>query len=233
MIGLGATGSRAAAAYRSLGVAAVLPREQLGSDARDVKTRRASPLGARAPERLVAAGVCVRGAREDEEQVGDAVEVDTRERVDVRLERGELRTAGDRACDVQARRRIRAARQDEALQLGQRRVVLVAELLRASRSSAASCAAARRGRRTAPRGRRRRRRAGSARERGSRAAARAGRPRDDADVRVELVDDAVGADTRVELRRARAVAEARLARVAAARVDLREPDRLVALRAAR
>ena len=52
---------------------------------------------------------------------------------------------------------------------------------------------------------------------------------DDPDVRVQLVDDPVRADARVELRRARAVAEARLTRVAAPRVDLRQPDGLVAV----
>ena len=49
------------------------------------------------------------------------------------------------------------------------------------------------------------------------------------DGRVELVDGAVRGDALVELRHARAVAERRLARVAAARVDLRQPDRLVAV----
>jgi hypothetical protein len=51
--------------------------------------------------------------------------------------------------------------------------------------------------------------------------------KDDAEQRVQLVDDPVRADARVELRRARAVAEARLARVAATRVDLRQADGLV------
>ena len=47
--------------------------------------------------------------------------------------------------------------------------------------------------------------------------------------RVQLVDGPVGGDPRVELRYARAVAERRLAGVAAACVDLRQPYRLVAL----
>ncbi len=47
--------------------------------------------------------------------------------------------------------------------------------------------------------------------------------------RVELVDGAVRGDPLVELRHARAVAERGLARVAAARVDLRQPNRLVAV----
>ena len=49
------------------------------------------------------------------------------------------------------------------------------------------------------------------------------------DRRVQLVDRAVRGDPGVELRHARAVAERGLARVAAARVDLRQPNRLVAL----
>ena len=50
----------------------------------------------------------------------------------------------------------------------------------------------------------------------------------DPERRVELVDGAERADPAVELRDARAVAERGLARVAAARVDPRQPDRLVA-----
>ena len=45
--------------------------------------------------------------------------------------------------------------------------------------------------------------------------------------RVQLVDLAVGPDERIELRDTRPVAERRLAAVAAARVDPRQPDRLV------
>src|SRR5690349_4800757 len=88
-----------------------------------------SPLAAGPPERLVAAGELVRPPREDEQQVGDAVEVDARQRVHVRLERRELAPPRDRARDVQLRRRRRAARQHEAAQLRQLRVVLVTELL--------------------------------------------------------------------------------------------------------
>src|SRR6185437_8329907 len=49
------------------------------------------------------------------------------------------------------------------------------------------------------------------------------------ELRVELVYHAVGDHARVELGRARTVAEARLASVAAAGVDLGEADGLVAL----
>ena len=51
----------------------------------------------------------------------------------------------------------------------------------------------------------------------------------DADRGVHLVDRAEGGDARVELRDAGAVAERGLPRVAAARVDLRQPDGLVSL----
>src|SRR5262245_66098438 len=68
------------------------------------------------PERLVAAEV--RAAREDEEQVGEPVEVDERERVHVDLLRREqrvaLRAPAHRPRDVEPRRRLRPARQDEA-----------------------------------------------------------------------------------------------------------------------
>ena len=49
------------------------------------------------------------------------------------------------------------------------------------------------------------------------------------DERVQLVDDAVSAHERVELGNARQIAERRLPGIAAARVDLRQPDRLVPL----
>src|SRR5207253_2575220 len=55
---------------------------------------------------------------------------------------------------------------------------------------------------------------------------RLGREREP-DVRVQLVDGAEGRDAAVELRHARAVAERRLSAVAAARVDPRQPHRLV------
>src|SRR5205085_10590901 len=45
------------------------------------------------PERLVAPGERARGAREDEQQIRPPVEVDPRERVDIRPERRELRPA--------------------------------------------------------------------------------------------------------------------------------------------
>ena len=51
---------------------------------------------------------------------------------------------------------------------------------------------------------------------------------DDAENGVELVHGPVGGDALIELRDARAVPERRLSCVAAARVDLGQPDRLVA-----
>src|SRR5439155_8950633 len=90
-----------------------------------------SARGARLPERLVAARV--RRAREDEEEIGEPVQVDERERAQVdvlrRRQRLALDTAADRARDVQARRRLRPAGQDEALQLGQAVVPFVARVL--------------------------------------------------------------------------------------------------------
>src|SRR5438309_5544602 len=83
------------------------------------------------PERLLATGVC--GAREDEEQVGEPVQIDSGKRVDTNLlggvQNGELGAPADRASDVQAGSRIAATGDDEALQLGQVCVEAAAESL--------------------------------------------------------------------------------------------------------
>ena len=80
------------------------------------------------PERLLGAGVARAGA--DEEQVGEPVQVDESERVEVDLlgrgERVPLGAAADGARDVQPRRELGPAGQDEAAQLGQLRVEAVA-----------------------------------------------------------------------------------------------------------
>src|SRR5205823_4752404 len=85
----------------------------------------------RLPERLWGVRLRVRGARQDEEQVGEPVQVDERERAQAvgDRKRGNLRAPADRAGDVQARRRFRPARQDEALQRLELRVERVAEAL--------------------------------------------------------------------------------------------------------
>src|SRR5215218_9756041 len=85
--------------------------------------------GARLPERLAAFGV--RGAREDEEQVGEAVQVDERSRVEVPLARhGQhlaLDAAADGARDLQARGGLGASGQDEALERLERGVAVALE----------------------------------------------------------------------------------------------------------
>ena len=227
IVGLTSTPAKAAY-YRRIGVNALLPRTASAAQvARAVKSARA--LAARAPKRLVPAREHVRGAREDEEQVGDAVQIDPRQRVDVRFERGDLCAPRGSPRDMQPGRRFRPARQDEALQLGKRGVVLVAESLEVvdhllGRAQALVGTGERH------------REVGAdveqlvlhARKRHAKLRRQVARERD-ADVRVQLVDDAVRADPRVELRRARAVAEARLPFVAAARVDAGQADGLVFL----
>ena len=72
-------------------------------------------------------------AGEDEEQVGEPVQVHERELVDLhllgRLERLPLGAAADRARDVQPRSGLGAARQDEARQVRQLGVEPVAVVL--------------------------------------------------------------------------------------------------------
>ncbi len=146
----------------------------------------------------------------------------------VRRQRVPLGAAGDRPRDVQARRGLGAAGQDEAGQLRERLVQLVAEPLelvdhRLRDAEPLVGAGERDGQVGAdveqlvldPRERRAQRLGRRSREH-------------DPELRVELVDGAVRGDARIELRHARAVAEARLPLVAAARVDLRQADGLVA-----
>src|SRR3989442_13236317 len=86
------------------------------------------PISARLPEGLRAAGI--RGAGEDEEQVAETVQVDRGERVDRRLQRPRehlaLGPAAGGARDVEARGCLCPAGEDEAAELRQRRVRLVA-----------------------------------------------------------------------------------------------------------
>src|SRR5439155_24326003 len=147
--------------------------------------------------------------------------------LDVGSERVPLGAAADGAGDVQAGGELGAAREDEALQLRQRLVERVAEPLelvhqRLRRPEAALDLDGHREvgpdveqlvldplERIAKRRREVRRRERVA------------------ELRVELVDGAEGGEACVELRDPRAVAETRLARVSAARVDARETDGLV------
>src|SRR5207244_1806761 len=180
--------------------------------------------GAGTPERFVNSGFCVCGSREDEEKVRKPVEVDRRERVRIRhLQDRALGAAADRTREEETRRPLAPAGQDEALQLGERRVRLVDLLLepadRLLRDAEPLVAR-----------RERNRQVGAEVEELVLDAVEAARP---ADERVELVDVAHRRHPRVELRDPRPVAEARLALVAAARVDAREADRLVALAHAR
>ena len=193
---------------------------------------RADPLGAGPPERLVAT---VRRAGEDEEQVGEPVQVDRHERVDLRPRarrpaprarpggRRRARRAGERRPRCRRAARSSSARAGASLCASQRR------------SSSSTCACVTRSRsslsangteRSAPRSKS----SFWIRSSGSRSSSVEVRQREhETDLRVELVDHPVGGDARIELRGPRAVAEARLAPVAAARVDLGQADRLVAL----
>src|SRR5690349_6797556 len=82
------------------------------------------------PERLVAAGFRVRGAREHEKEVGKPVEIDGGERVRVRNgEDDPLGAAADRPREEEPCGALAPARQDEALQLAQARIRLVDLLL--------------------------------------------------------------------------------------------------------
>src|SRR4051794_31336324 len=88
--------------------------------------RRAGPPEGLAPLR-------VRGAREDEEQVGEPVQVDERHRVQVAVARDgdylALDAPADGARDVQARGGLGSPREHEALQRLERLVRLVAVAL--------------------------------------------------------------------------------------------------------
>src|SRR4249919_464453 len=83
-----------------------------------------------APEHLVAASVDVRSACEDEEKVGEPIEVDRSERIRVGdREHCSLGSAADGAHEEEARGTLAPAGENEALQLRQPRVGLVDLLL--------------------------------------------------------------------------------------------------------
>src|SRR3954451_5005670 len=176
--------------------------------------------GAGAPERAGHAGFCICGAREDEQEIGEPVEIDGRKRVHPRYgQDSALGSAADGPRQEEPRRTLAPAGEDEALELGQRRVGLVDLLLEPVDRLVGD-----------PQplvaldewnGQ-----VGAEIEELVLDALQAARP---AHERVELVDVADRGPPRVELRDARAVAEARLALVPAARVDARQADGLVAL----
>ena len=195
--------------------------------------RRLAQLTARPPEWFVPAGLGVRGAGGDEEEVGEPVEVGEHERVDpvllVRDERVALGSAARRARDVQARGCLRAARQDEALEHGQIGVELVAPLLEPIDRTLFD---------TQPVGDAE----GNAEvgadveevvldelEQPAQSLGQAGIGKHHTESSVQLVDGAERTDAAVELGNARAVAERGLAAVAGARVDAREANGLVAV----
>src|SRR5918999_3175396 len=194
------------------------------------RSRRRS--GARLPERLVAVLGHVRTAGEDEEEVGQSVQVDQDQRIDVDLPGGgegiALGAAAGRARDVQPGRGLGAAGKDEALELGEVGVEAVAVALEVrdllvGDSQAPVTDAVRDGE------------VGAdveelvlhAFERSPEVVGDLSRHRMP-DVRVQFVDGAEGADAAIELGDTTTVAEARLATVASARVDACESNRLVA-----
>ena len=172
----------------------------------------------------------VRRAGEDEEQVGEPVQVAEHERVQIDLLRPEqdvaLGAAADRPRDVEPRGRLGAARQDEAAQLRQVGVEVVAELLERVDHRLLDAEAVGHAPRHGEIG-------ADVEELvldpGERLAHRlrhvAGEH--DAEGGVELVDGAERTDPAVELGHPRAVAERGLALVAAAGVDPRQADGLV------
>jgi len=154
-----------------------------------------------------------------QQEVGEPVEVDRGQRIRVRnREDRALGTAADRSHEEKPRSALAPARQDEALQLGQRRVCLVDLLLEPAQRffRDAQPVLYAEGNREV----------GAEVEELVLDAVEAARP---ADERVELVHVAHRGHPRVELRDARPVAETRLALVPTARVDARQADGLVAL----
>src|SRR5437588_10054474 len=93
-------------------------------------TAGSSRGGTGTPKRLLDSGFGVRSTSQDEEEIGKPVEVYSRERVRVRHgEDRALRSAADRAREEEPRGALAPAREDEALQIGERRVRIVDLLL--------------------------------------------------------------------------------------------------------
>ncbi len=174
----------------------------------------------------------IRRAGEDEEEIGESVQVPERNRVDRVHGGGDQRLAlgpaADRPGDVQPCRGLRARRQDEALELGEIGVEAVAvtlERVLLPLGDAQACLALERHREV-----------GAEVEElvlnpleGLAYLGGALRGEHEADHGIELVDGPVRSDPRIELGDACAIPERRLPLVATAGVDLGQPDGLVAL----
>ncbi len=174
----------------------------------------------------------VRRARKDEQEVGKAVQVDERERVDHvdtrGCERFTLRATADRARDMQPRSSLAPAGEHETPELGQIGVEDVAVALDSidlRLHDAQASLALHRNREVGPEIEELVLDAGE----NLRDLGRAPGRKDQPDGGVELVDGPERSDPGVELRHPGAVAERRLPLIAAARVDLRQPYRLVAI----
>ena len=173
----------------------------------------------------------VRRARKDEQEVGEPVQVDERQRAD-RMSAGcgqgfALRATADRARNVKPRGALAPTGEDEALELGQLGVEVVAVALESVDlllRDAQAALALHRNREIGPEIEE------LVLDTGEHLADRlwAVSGLDDSHRRVQLVDGPERGDPRVELRYPGAVAERRLPLIAAARVDLRQPDRFVA-----
>src|SRR5438874_12523927 len=82
-----------------------------------------SSAGTGTPERTGEAGFGVRRSGQDEEEIGEPIEIDGRAGVRVgNCEDGALCPSADRSREEEPSRALVPAREDEALELGQRRV---------------------------------------------------------------------------------------------------------------
>lgn len=174
----------------------------------------------------------VRGAGKDEQQVGEAVQIRERERahgvVEGCRQRLTFRATADRSPDMESRRGLAPARQDEALErweLGVEPVAVVLERVDLLLSDAEARIVLQRDREVRPEVEQLVLDTPEHGAHGVRAVRRENEP----DSRVQLVDGPVRGDPWVELRYSRTVAQRRLPRVAAAGVDLRQTYGLVAI----
>jgi CheY-like chemotaxis protein len=185
---------------------------------------------ARLPERFVAAGV--RGPREDEEEIGESVQVDEHQRVQLHLtgslEDVALGPPADGSRDVQRRGQPTPARQDEALELGQTGVEPVAIRFQRVHLSLADTEPVGDTERDADVGTDVEELVLDPPENGSHLFRELARERE-AQQGVDLVDRPERGDSAVELGYAAPVSEARLSAVAPARVDARQTNRFVCL----